>query len=275
VPDRSVLESLAYVNWTLLFSLALGAIAMVVALRRLTDATPGYLGFTAGVAAVLAGLTAFLDSSLPLPLNLAVATPGPALDQARRVGLVIFTALLVVETIALRRGHGHRLGLVAVAAGLATLGFAALGWGGTSVPVPIVAMELLILSAVTGGVLAAMILGHWYLVTPKLSEGPLILAIRFLFAALMVQLAGFVVSIAVGLGVEAPFAALTGQYLLLVWLLLGVGIVFPVVLTAMALRTARTRSMESATGLLYIDTAAVLAGTIVSAALLFGAGLVV
>jgi hypothetical protein len=58
VPDRSVLESLAYVNWTLLFSLALGAIAMVVALRRLTDATPGYLGFTACVAAVLAGLTA-------------------------------------------------------------------------------------------------------------------------------------------------------------------------------------------------------------------------
>jgi hypothetical protein len=63
--------------------------------------------------------------------------------------------------------------------------------------------------------------------------------------------------------------------MLLVWLLLGVGIVFPVVLTGMALRTARTRSMESATGLLYIDTAAVLAGTIVSAALLFGAGVVV
>jgi hypothetical protein len=275
VPDRSVLESLAYVNWTLLFSLALGAIAMVVALRRLTDATPGYLGFTAGVAAVLAGLTAFLDGSLPIPLNLAVATPGPALDQARRVGLVVFTALLMVETIALRRGGGHRLGLVAVAAGLATLGFAALGWGGVSVPVPIVAIELLILSAVTGGVLAAMILGHWYLVTPKLGEGPLILAIRFLLAALIVQLAGFVVSIAVGLGVDAPFAALTGPYLLLVWLLLGVGIVFPVVLTAMAMRTAQTRSMESATGLLYIDTAAVLAGTIVSAALLFGAGLVV
>ena len=82
-------------------------------------------------------------------------------------------------------------------------------------------------------------------------------------------------AVALGIGAERPFGALTGPHLLLVWLLLGIGIVFPVVLTVMALRTARTRSMESATGLLYIDTAAVLAGTIVISALLFGAGVVV
>lgn len=275
MPDRSVLESLAYVNWTLLFSLAMGSIAMVVALRRWTDATTGYLGFTAGTAAVLAGLTAFLDGSLPIPVNLAVATPSPELDQARRIGLLVFTVVLVLETIALRRGHGHRLGLVAVAAGLATIAFAALGWGSLALTTPVIAAQLLVLSAVTGGVLAAMILGHWYLVTPKLGEGPLIFAVRLLLAALIVQAIVFGVSVAVGLGAEAPFAVLTGQYMLLAWLLLGVGLVFPLVLTGMALRTARTRSMESATGLLYIDTAAVLAGTIVSAALLFGAGLVV
>ena len=54
MPDRSVLESLAYVNWTLLLGLALGSIAMVVTLRRWTDATTGYLGFTAASATVLA-----------------------------------------------------------------------------------------------------------------------------------------------------------------------------------------------------------------------------
>ena len=275
MPDRSVLESLAYVNWTLLLSLAMGAIAMAVALRHLTDATPGYLGFTAGTAAVLAGLTAFLDGSLPIPAPLAVATPGPELAQARGVGLVVFTILLVLETFALRRSRGHWLGLAAVGAGLATIGLAALGWGSAALPAPVIAIQLVVLSAVTGGVLAAMILGHWYLVTPKLSEGPLILAVRLLLAALLVQAVVFALSVASGIGAAAPFAALTGQYLLLVWLLLGVGIVFPIVLTVMALRTARTRSMESATGLLYIDTAAVFAGTIVSAALLFGAGLVV
>jgi hypothetical protein len=43
----------------------------------------------------------------------------------------------------------------------------------------------------------------------------------------------------------------------------------------MALRTAQTRSMESATGLLYINLAAVLAGTIGAAALYVSSGLLV
>jgi hypothetical protein len=270
-----VLESLAYVNWTLLLSLAMGSIAMAVTLRRWTDATTGYLGFTAGTAAVLAALALLLDGSLPVPTDLAISAASAELDQARRIALLAFTVLLVAETVALRRGGGAWLGLVVVAAGLATIAFAALGWASAAVPAPLLGGQLLILSAVTGGVAATMILGHWYLVTPKLSEGPLIVAVRLLLAALVVQLAVFIVAVALGAGAEGPFGALTGEHLLLVWLLLGVGIVFPVVLTAMALRTARTRSMESATGLLYIDTAAVLAGTIVSAALLFGAGLVV
>ncbi|HEY8198617.1 MAG TPA: hypothetical protein VIF44_02515 [Candidatus Limnocylindrales bacterium] len=275
MPDRSVLESLAYVNWTLLFSLAMGSIAMIVALRRRTDPTTGYLGFVAACATVAAGLTALLDGGLPLPVRLAVAAPSPDLDQARRIGLIAFTALLALETVALRRGHGHRLGIVAIAAGLATIAFAALGWESTTLPGWVIGVQLLLLSAVTGGVLAAMILGHWYLVTPRLGEEHLILAVQLLLAALVVQLMVFIGSVAVSVVAQAPFGALSGHQTLLVWLVLGVGIVFPIVLTSMALRTAQTRSMESATGLLYIDTAAVVAGTIVSAALLFGAGIVV
>ena len=52
-------------------------------------------------------------------------------------------------------------------------------------------------------------------------------------------------------------------------------IAFPIVLTAMAWRTAKTRSMESATGLLYINFAAVMAGTIGAAALYVSSGLLV
>ncbi|MFI5293127.1 MAG: hypothetical protein ACHQ02_09690, partial [Candidatus Limnocylindrales bacterium] len=109
----------------------------------------------------------------------------------------------------------------------------------------------------------------------RLGEEHLILAVQLLLAALVVQLMVFIGSVAVSVVAQAPFGALSGHQTLLVWLVLGVGIVFPIVLTSMALRTAQTRSMESATGLLYIDTAAVVAGTIVSAALLFGAGIVV
>jgi len=58
-------------------------------------------------------------------------------------------------------------------------------------------------------------------------------------------------------------------------LVLTVGLVAPLVLTWMAWRTAITRSMESATGLLYIEFALVMASTIVAAGLLFGEGMLV
>ena len=72
-----------------------------------------------------------------------------------------------------------------------------------------------------------------------------------------------------------PFASLTGPNALLVWLRLIVGLLFPLALTVMAYRTALTRSMESATGLLYIEFAVVLASTIVAAGLLFAEGVLV
>jgi hypothetical protein len=56
---------------------------------------------------------------------------------------------------------------------------------------------------------------------------------------------------------------------------LVVSLLFAVILSYMAIRTAETRSMESATGLLYIDLAAILAGTIGAAALYLSAGLLV
>ncbi len=59
------------------------------------------------------------------------------------------------------------------------------------------------------------------------------------------------------------------------WLRLIVGLIFPVIVSWAAIQTAKTRSMESATGLHYINVGTILAGTIVAAGLYFGAGLLV
>jgi len=56
-------------------------------------------------------------------------------------------------------------------------------------------------------------------------------------------------------------------------LLVGIGL--PLAISWMAVRTARSRSMESATGLLYIDVGLIAAGTILAAGLAFGPGLLV
>jgi hypothetical protein len=82
----------------------------------------------------------------------------------------------------------------------------------------------------------------------------------------------------VGLGIGtayAPLEPLTGEWALFVWLRLGVTLIFPLVVAWAALQTVKTRSMESATGLLYINVALIAAGTIAAAGLYFGAGLLV
>jgi len=204
----------------------------------------------------------------------------PAWDGPRRAALLVFTALVASglfagRLIGPRAAEAVRWG--AVAAGLATLLFGALAWGDGQLGAANLLVQLAVVSAAIGGVFAAMVLGHWYLVTPKLPEGPLILLARVLLAVVVVQVVLFWAWIATGAGPAdvAPFSSLTGPWALFVWLRLIVGLVFPLVVCWASVQTARTRSMESATGLLYINVGSIAAGTILAAGLYFGAGLLV
>ena len=148
----------------------------------------------------------------------------------------------------------------ALAAGGATLLFGALAWGGGSLGTVALLAQLIVISAATGGVFAAMILGHWYLVTPKLPEAPLILLARSLLAVVVLQVVLFWAWVATGAGPAdgAPFAALVGPWALFVWLRLIVGLVFPLIVSWAAVRDRfRTRSMESTTGLLYVNVGSI------------------
>ncbi|HTS14286.1 MAG TPA: hypothetical protein VMH24_01360, partial [Candidatus Sulfotelmatobacter sp.] len=202
--------------------------------------------------------------------------PGdPAFDTPRRILLAAFVVLALADAVVAGRGRrAPRLGAaLLVVIGLVTL-TAAFGWGGGVVQGVPVAVLFLLLLAVTGGTFAAMVLGHWYLVTPALPPRPLIEMTRVLTWLLVLQLVLFWLWTALGSGPDGrPFGALVGTSAVFVWLMLGIGLLFPLGVVAMANRTARTRSMESATGLLYIATAAVLAATIVAAGLFFGTGL--
>lgn len=278
VPAEQIARNLAFINWTVLVGLALGSFAAVALTRWRTEATRGFLAFTS-TCAVLFGILAYLsDGALPATLGGSPTVADPAFDVPRRLALLAFCAFAALFTVALVRGRwAPQLAGLTLVAAAGVLLFGALAWGGGLFGAVPLLLQLGILATVTGGVFAAMILGHWYLVTPKLPTGPLILVARALLAAVGLQIVLFAVWVATGAGPagSAPFAALTGPWALFVWLRLVVGLVFPLIVSWAAVKTARSRSMESATGLLYINVGSIAAGTILAAGLYFGAGILV
>ncbi len=128
---------------------------------------------------------------------------------------------------------------------------------------------------ILGSSMVAMIWGHWYLVNPKLPEGPLN---ELTLITLGSVLFGSVVTI---INAVIPVGTpITSQALLAVdlavnpgfWLRVAIGLVFPAVLAFMAYKSSQERSMMSATGLLYIAVGSVLAGEALARGLLFVTG---
>lgn len=278
MPAEQIASNLALINWTVLSALAIGSFLVVVAARLRTEATKGFLSFTAFCAAGFGFLAWLSDGALPLVTSGPVTTD-PAFDAPRRAALAVFTALALVAMVVIARGGRGRIpGAIGLAAGGLALLLGALTWGGLPVDTFWLLVQLVVLALSTGGVFASMILGHWYLVTPKLPEAPMVVVSRALLAIVAVQLALFVLWTGLDIGPGGgggPFSALFGSWALFVWLRLGVGLVFPLVVSWMALQTAKTRSMESATGLQYINVGTIASGTILAAGLYFGAGLLV
>jgi hypothetical protein len=193
----------------------------------------------------------------------------------RQWGLAVFAVGTFGFAFLSSRSTPVKVAAVVAGVGIGlTLGAAAFGWAPTAVDAVPLLVQLVMLSLVTGGSLAAVVLGHWYLVTPKISDKPLVLQARLLLGLVGLQVLLFIVWTTLGGGPgQGAFDAFSGGNLLLVVLRLVVSLLFPLVLCWMAWKTALTRSMESATGLLYINLAAVMAGTIGAAALYLSTGL--
>ena len=141
--------------------------------------TRGYLAFTAPAAAALRGPRVPLgrgpagDASAGSPL-----VADPAFDAPRRIALGAFMVILAVAyTVALcARSRAPWLAVAGLVAGLAASSCSrALAWGGGALGAVPLLLQLVVLDVATGGVFAAMILGHWYLVTPKLRRGAAVL----------------------------------------------------------------------------------------------------
>jgi hypothetical protein len=129
------------------------------------------------------------------------------------------------------------------------------------------AIQLLVAALALGAVNAAMLLGHWYLVTPKLSPAPLRRMMALHAGALAMQAGAFAIALLL-VGTDP----LRGDIAWLTWLRLGAGTLLPIVVTLLAWLASRAASLQASTGLLYIGLALVMAGSIAGASISYLTG---
>ena len=254
------IDALPFVNWIFWAALSSGTLLVVGLTEAVGGTTRGYRLFMAWLGVVLAAL--LVASDLALPSGVAAAS-----TEAWRRPLAVAFAIGSCAYLVASLGRWPRAG-VAIATGL--IGIAALvvlaAAGGTR-SAPAFAGQLVLAALSLGSVNAAMLLGHWYLVTPRLSPAPLRRMMWLLAASLVLQGVAFAISLAT-VGME-PLGGGIGW---LTWLRLGVGVFLPLVATALAMLASRAASLQASTGLLYIGLALVMAGSIAGASITYLTG---
>lgn len=312
---------LPLVLFIVMVEVSVGAVSVLVFLDWRSEVKRGFLISYAFIYLVLAGLTYMFQQNFATS---ALLSTYPQLDKAwtgqEALPLLLFFLLLLAYSIFLLLDkhagvaekedgveredkaveHEHRL---------STLRRLRLASGGATVVAGLVALFVLAMifhslvasafggvftiasffatAFALGGVMTAMWLGHWYLVTPALSERPLLFSTAVVLVAVLAQVS---FSLAAGPNVlfgnqvatsshpasvavptptpsnssevkplEAPqIVPLSSEAI--GWIHILVSFVMPLVLGALAWKLIRDRSFQSATGMLYLIVVCALAG---------------
>ena len=230
-------------------------------------------------------LVGFVDAgAIAGALALVPTFPGGQLAEQAQVeagrldsfgqALIVVTILVIIQLVTTFlpvRGLRIAAGIVTSVAGAAALGIVALARPGaldSDAVATGLSLAALPLGAVAlGGTDAAMLLGHWYLVTPKLSPAPLRRASLVVVAAVGLQIA--LVAL-VSLRGDLTGSWETGLSVALA-LRVGVGLFMTLVIALAAWWTAGMNT-QSSTGLLYVALGCAFAGEVSARVVFFLTG---
>ncbi len=259
-----------------------GKVLSAAQAQKRVGVTKGFLVFQGLLYLVLALLTYWFGSAFATPSVFAgiksfyVQYP---LDRTwltyQFVPLLVFVGLVLVYNLLLlfnRRLSRWIAGGLACLAGVAELlvigmayrPLAAESLGGAFTIGSIIAGALGL-----GGVLTAMLLGHWYLNTPTASGKPLEFATLIMLAGLAAELIfSFFVHSTIPAGLpQLGHPPISAEGLGIIrWVF---GFVFTLGLGVLAYRLTRGRSFQSATGMLYLAVAFAFTGEIMARGLFF------
>jgi protein NrfD len=251
--------------------LAIGIVFTLVFVSR--DAGVKFFRFNAGLAALLV---------------VAAFTFRPPEASATEWGRVAFGALIVLEaalviywatigrTLASIRPAIAVTGVVAGIVALVTQAIASTTGGP-----PVQAMTIISFfssALLLGGACTAMILGHWYLVIPSLQVSHLQSIVKLHMASMALRV--LVVAAAIFVAIVSWEPGLGPSFRHYIFSVAGIffwqrvlfGLVGPAVLSYLTWETAKIRSTQSATGILYVDFFTVVVGEVLAKYLFLATG---
>ena len=259
---------MASVLFLFLTHLGLGIAASLVLVGK--DAGAKFFRFNAGLAATLLLIAlAFRPES----------DADPVLASVNHAPLLVATAALLVYWASIGRGLAAiRPVLLWTTIGGGALAMVVQGLAlsaGPAAPSPLLTIvSFLASAALLGGACTAMTLGHWYLVIPSMDVKLLQRVVKFHIGS--VALRALVVAVVLwvafttwqapsGAGYERYAFSVDGVFL---WQRLLFGLASPALLSYLTWETAKIRSTQSATGILYVDFFTVVVGEVLAKYLL-------
>jgi len=260
--------SLSAVLFLFLAHLGVGISATLVLVSR--EAGVKFFRFNAGLAAILIAVALGFRPTGPD----AAATSPTALSAlvVAEVAIVIYWAT-VGRTLA-----SIRPALIVVGVGSGTLAIvlqALVAAADRALPMQALTIASFLSSAaLLGGACTAMILGHWYLIIPSMQVSHLQSIVKVHIASMIVRVVvvGAAVFLAIatwqpGLGPSFRHYILSAGGIFF-WQRVLFGLGGPALLSVLTWETAKIRSTQSATGILYVDFFTVVVGEVLAKYLL-------
>ena len=310
-----MIQTLPLVLFIVLAELSIGAFTILFVLDWRSEVKRSFLILYGLIYIVLTGLTYLFQQSFSAPVLLnSFAQLDKAWTSHLALPLLLFLLLMLPYNLLLwldkkagvdgkEKGRTRTsrvrvlrllVGGLAVLAGLTTLFVLAMIYrpiASTNVGGVLIVAGFFAAALALGGVMTAMWLGHWYLVTPALSEKPLLFATSLVLIGILLQVilaisAGPMTTYANRPSTPAPTVTAPATPVVsgatptpnpsikpanapvatplsaevIGWLRIVVSFVMPLILGGFILKLIRDRSFQSATGMLYLIVVLTLAG---------------
>jgi hypothetical protein len=223
----------------------------------------GFVGTTALISAVVAGIAWLIAANLGTPEAIVPGLQSADLGAVQQwmgialLAMVTDAFFCAVGTDRARQVVGIAVMVVGAVAVATCVRFAA----GVAGPGPAM-LVILPGVALSGAAWAGMLLGHWYLINPAMSFKPLRQAVYIVFGSVAAEVAGLSVALVAG-GTAATSRLISGDQAFLFWaLVVGSGVVFTSAVNALTYYFARIRANQPATAMLYVLIISVMMGMV-------------